>query len=148
MILDEKLEFCDALSVAATVGSALVGDVVDLRAADARLGSNVPLYLVIQVTTAFATATTATVSFELASDDTAAINVTTGSKHVRTQAFDTTALGAGKQIIVPLPAGIPTYERYLGLIVVTAGATTTAGSINAFLTNDAFDWKAMPEGDN
>ncbi|TXH48242.1 MAG: hypothetical protein E6Q97_25145 [Desulfurellales bacterium] len=148
MILDEKLEFADALSVAATTGSALVGDVIDLVSADRRLGSNVPLFLVIQVTTAFATATSATVSFELASDDAAAINTTTGSKHVRTAAFGTAQLTAGKQIIVPLPAGLPDYERYLGLIVVTAGATTTAGAINAFLTNDAYDWKATPEGSN
>ena len=148
MILDEKLEFADALAVFGNTGSALVGDVIDLTIADRRLGSNVPLFLVIQVTTAFATATAATVSFELASDDAAAINVTTGSKHVRTAAFATTQLTAGKQIIVPLPAGLPDYERYLGLIVVTAGAATTAGAINAFLTNDAYDWKAMPGGGN
>lgn len=148
MILDEKLEFCGATSVAATAGSALVGDVIDLSIPDRRLGSNVPLFLAIQVTTAFASGGAATVSFELASDDAAAINTSTGTKHARTQVFAYTALTKGKQIIVPLPAGIPDYERYLGLIVVTAGATTTAGAINAFLTNDAYDWKAMPEGTN
>lgn len=148
MILDEKLEFADALAVFGNTGSALVGDVIDLTIANRRLGSNVPLFLVIQVTTPFATATSATVSFELASDDSGTIHVVTGSKHVRTAAFGTAQLTAGKQIIVPLPAGLPDYERYLGLIVVTAGAATTAGAINAFLTNDAYDWKAMPEGGN
>lgn len=148
MILDEKLEFADALAVSAVAGSALVGDVVDLGAADRRIGTMNPMYLVIQVTTAFTSAGAATVSFELASDDAAAINVTTGSKHARTAAYAYTALTLGKTIIVPLPSGIPDYERYLGLIVVTAAATTTAGSINAFLTCDAADWKALPEGDN
>lgn len=148
MILDEKLEFCDALSVAAAAGSALVGDVVDLGAADRRIGTMNPMYLVIQVTTAFTSAGAATVSFELASDDTAAINVSTGSKHARSQVFAYTALTLGKQIIVPLPSGLPDYKQYLGVIVVTAVATTTAGAINAFLTSDAADWKALPEGGN
>lgn len=148
MILDEKLEFCDATSVAAAAGSALVGDVVDLDTADRRLGSNTPLALVIQVTTAFVSAGAATVSFELRSDDAAAINVSTGTRHVATAVIGYASLTAGKTIIVPLPAGIPIYERYLGIVVVTAGATTTAGSINAFLVNDAADWVAMAEGQN
>lgn len=148
MILDEKLEFCDATAVSAAAGSALVGDVVDLDILGRRLGSDTPMKLVIQVNVAFASGGAATVSFELASDDAAAIDTTTGTKHARTKAFSMAELTAGKRIIIPLPSGIPTYERYLGLIVVTAAATTTAGSIDAFLVVDSDDWTALPEGDN
>jgi len=37
----------------------------------------------------------------------------------------------------PIPAGTSgNYERYLGILAVTATTTTTAGTINAFLTLD------------
>jgi hypothetical protein len=40
------------------------------------------------------------------------------------------------------------YERYLGILCVTATTTTTAGAINAFLTKDVSKWKAYPDGQN
>ena len=65
--------------------------------------------------------------------------------------MDTGVLTAGQQLVIPLPVGYGTifpYERYLGLLVVTSSATTTAGSINAFLTFDPKGWKALPDGTN
>lgn len=147
MILDKSLEFADATSVAAAAGAALVGNVVDLDTAGRRLGSQEQLYLVFQVTTAFV-GSGATVSFELRSDDAAAINTTTGTLHFKSKAFGVAELTAGKTFFVRLPGGIPDYERYLGIVVVTADATTTAGAINAFLTNDVQDWAALAEAAN
>jgi hypothetical protein len=80
------------------------------------------------------------------SDDAAAINTSTGSEHFATAVIGYASLTAGKKIFVELPFSLATYERYLGLVVVTAGATTTAGSINAFLTNDVADWVAVAQG--
>jgi hypothetical protein len=42
--------------------------------------------------------------------------------------------------MVALPLG--TYERYLGVLCVTATTTTTAGTIDAFLTKDPSKWVA------
>lgn len=150
MILDELLEFADALDVSATAGTALAGDVIDLGTTPQDFGLGKSMYLVIQVTTAFATATTAEVQFILASDAAATIATDgTASEHVLTDAFDTGVLTAGKQITIPLPVGDAlAYERYLGLLVVTTSATTTAGSINAFLTFDPSYWKSYPDATN
>ena len=55
----------------------------------------------------------------------------------------------GYNLVIPLPAGVGlTYERYLGLLVTTGGATTTAGSINAFLTRDPKKWVAYADATN
>ena len=150
MILDELLEFADALDVSASTGTAAVGDVIDLGATPQDFGNGRPMYLVIQVTTAFATATTAAVQFVLASDSSATLAADgTESEHLLTDAYDTGVLVQGFQQTFPLPVGDGiAYERYLGLEVITSGATTTAGSINAFLTFDPSYWKSYPDATN
>lgn len=144
MILDEKLEFCDATAVSAAAGTAVAGDVVDLD----DLGRDLldTLYLVIQVTTAFASGGSATVDFRLSSDSTANL-ATSATDHWSTGALAIAGLTAGKTFIVPLPK-VNDYERYLGIRVVTAVATTTAGSINAFLTLEPQNWKAYADAQN
>jgi len=151
-ILDERLEFMDAVDVSAAAGTALGGDVIDLGATPMDLGHE-PLYLAIQVTTAFTTGGTAEVQFILASDAAAAIATDgTATYHAVTQAFDTGVLTAGTQLVIPLPVGANTlgeYERYLGVLVVTTTATTTAGSVNAFLTRDPINgWKSYADAAN
>ena len=147
-ILDERAEFCDATSIAASAGTALVGDVMDLSVAR-DMGNGQPLYLVVQVTTAVASGGSATANIQLASDAAAAI-ATDGSAtvHWQTGVLAKTVLAAGKTFIVPLPWEDPDYERYLGIIVTTATATTTAGAVNAFLTSAPSAWKAMPDATN
>ena len=52
------------------------------------------------------------------------------------------ALAVGKTLMaVELPKGV--YERYLGILCTTGTTTTTAGKVNAFLTNDPVSWKAF-----
>jgi hypothetical protein len=77
MILDEKLEFADATSVAASAGTALIGDVIDLGSTSYYPANGEPLYLVIQTDTEIITAGSAgTIQFFLASDAQAAIAIT------------------------------------------------------------------------
>lgn len=155
MIMDERLEFADAASVAAAAGTALIGDVIDLEVIGRDIGAGEPMYLVITVDTSIITGGAAgTVQFELASDAQAAI-ATDGSAtvHWASKAFVTdddalNELDAGYTIAVALPMHSPTYERYLGILAITATTTTTAGKINAFLTHDVAKWKAYADATN
>lgn len=149
MIIDERNEFADALSVAAAAGTALIGDVIDLGVASRDIGNGEPLYLVIQADVEIITGGAAgTVSFSLASDAQAAI-ATDGSAtvHATSEAFVTGAaasnakLAAGEALFI---VAVPTseYEQFVGVLCTTGTTTTTAGSINAFLTKDVSNWKA------
>lgn len=147
-IIDQSMEFCDDVEVAAATGTALVGDVVQLPP-HKDLGSGYPLYLVIGVSEAFASAGAATVEFVLATDAQAAI-ATNGSatEHLSTGKIPFGQLTAGAGINLQLPSGSIVPEEYLGILVRTAGAATTAGTINAYLTFDPPNWKSYPEAIN
>lgn len=144
MIMDDRLEFADATSVAAVAGTALIGDVVDLGTVQRDIGSGQPLWLVITCATSIITGGTAgTIQFQLASDAQAAIAVDgSATIHLQTASFvtDDDALNrwdAGSVIFAaPLPIEGPTYERYLGVLAIIGTTTVTAGAINAFLTLD------------
>lgn len=144
MIMDDRLEFADAASVAAAAGTALIGDVIDLSSVQRDIGAGQPLWLVISCATSIITGGTAgTIQFILASDAQAAI-ATDGSAtaHLTTRAFVTdddalNDLDAGEVIFAaPLPIEGPQYERYLGILCTVGTTTVTAGAINAFLTLD------------
>ncbi len=156
MIIDERTEFADAVSVAAAAGTALVGDVIDSSVVRELGASGVPVYLVISVDTEIITGGSAgTIEFLLASDAQAAI-ATDGSAsvHYRSAAFVTDDAAANDSKLnaggVPVKVAIPlegvAYERYLGILVVIGTTTVTAGKINAFLTLNPKAWKAYPNG--
>jgi hypothetical protein len=146
MIMDERLEFADAVSVAAAAGTALIGDVIDLSSVARDVGQGEDVWLVITTDTEIITGGAAgTVQFVLASDAQAAIATDgTATAHWTSRAFVTddaavndAQLNAGGIIAaIPLPLEGAVYERYLGILAVTATTTTTAGKINAFLTLD------------
>ena len=74
MIMDERLEFADAASVAAAAGTALIGDVIDSGSVVRDLGDGQVVYLNITVDTSIITGGSAgTIQFILASDAAAAI---------------------------------------------------------------------------
>lgn len=149
MILDKTLTFATGLDVSSTAGTALVGDVIDLSATPGDLGVGEPMHLVIDVSEAFDSGGSAIVQFALASDAQAAITTDgTETRHMLSDAFAYTELTAGRRIIMRLPSGFKPYEQYLGLLVITSGATTTAGSINAELALDAQNWSALPDAQN
>lgn len=149
MILDTNLTLATALAVDSTAGTTLEGDVIDLSAVPGDLGVGTPMHLVIDITTTFTSGGSAIVQFVLASDAQAVITVDgSETRHLISDAFAYTALTAGRRIILRLPSGYPAYERYLGLLVVTSGATTTAGSISAFLALDVQNWKSYADAQN
>jgi len=154
MILDERNEFADAVSVAGSAGTALIGDVIDLGGTSQDIGNGQPLYLVIQTDTEIITGGSAgTIQFTLASDASASI-ATDGSATAHfvsaslvtdDAAANSAALNAGGVIAaVALPNG--TYERYLGVLATIGTTTVTAGKINAFLTTNVAKWVATPDG--
>lgn len=148
MIMDTTLQFCNGEAVQGTAATRLEGDVVFLGSVAHDPGAGEPLYLVLQVDTAFASAGAATIQFQLASDAQEAIAADGGATvHWASQVYAYADLVAGWQIVIPLPQGMD-YEAYLGLLVVTAGATTTAGAISAFLTLDPPVFRTYPEGNN
>ena len=102
MILDERTEFCDAVSCnTGAAGTYNLGDIIDLGAVSPSrdLGGDMALYLVITVDTGITTAGSAgTVAFQLVSDGTDTI-ATNGTQtiHATSRAFTTgsTAIAAG-----------------------------------------------------
>ena len=154
MILDERNEFADAVSVAGSAGTALIGDVIDLGGTSQDIGNGQPLYLVIQTDTEIITGGSAgTIQFTLASDASASIatdgtataNFVSASLVTDDAAANSSQLNAGGVIAaVALPMG--TYERYLGVLATIGTTTVTAGKINAFLTTDVSKWVATPDG--
>lgn len=150
MILDERNEFADAVTVAGAAGTALIGDVIDLGTDGVNYVDNV--YAVIAVDTEIFTAGSAgTVQFFLVSDSLATLGagvVANCTLHSMTAALVTggtgtqAALAAGKTLMqVSLPAG--QYERYLGILCTTGTTTTTSGKVNAFLTPNIVTQKSF-----
>lgn len=157
MILDERNEFADATSVAAAAGTALIGDVIDLQMTGLDLGVSADpnVWFVITVDTEITTAAGAgTVKFQLVSDAQAAIatdgsatvHFDTGTIATNVAASNDARLNAGGLICaIRLPVG--SYERYLGVLCVTATTTTNAGKINAFIAKDLgnLNYKVYPD---
>jgi len=158
MIMDERNEFADAVSVAAAAGTALIGDVIDLGSVARDIGNGEPMYLIITTATEIITGGSAgTLKFQLVSDAQAAIAVDgSATVHIDTGTFVTddaavnaTQFNAGGVICcIALPLQGNVYERYLGILAITATTTTTAGAINAFLSPTPIGWKAYAEGAN
>ena len=143
MILDERLEFADAAAIALNIGNAIAPntDVIDLGATPTLrdIGNGEPMYLVLQVDTAFVGAG-ASITFDLVSDSTANL-ATSKTTHATTGAIAVATWAAGYTKVIPLPVEA-TYERYLGLWMTVATANVTAGKLNAFLTHDVAKWTA------
>ncbi len=159
MILDERLEFGDALVVAGAAGAKVaIGDTIDLGvylggaagatqvAQDVGLGEE--LYFVVTVDTEVITAGAAgTVAFSLNSNATPDL-AGTPTEHFITDAIVTddaaandARLNAGGTVCaVKLPPG--SYQRYLVLGETVGTTTITAGKVNAFLTKDFSKWVA------
>ena len=140
MIIDERLEFCDNVTLTTATGTALQGDVINIE--NSRdIGMGQPLYWIIQVSTAVTSGGSATCNFTLASDATAAI------KHVETGAIAKADLVAGYRKVIPLPMS-GKFEQFVGVNLTTAAAALTAGAIDSFITYDPAGWTAQPDAAN
>ena len=151
MIMDERLEFADATTVALAAGTTVLGDVVDLGTDG--VNDVEGMYLVINTDTEVITGGTAgTIQFYLVSDALATLGaavLASCTQHAASallvtddSAANSAALNAGENIlVVALPKG--QYERYLGVLVTVGTTTVTAGKVNAFLTRNPPTWKAF-----
>lgn len=159
MIMDKLLEFADGVSVAASAGTALIGDVINLQSIGRDIGlTERPLYLVVLCQTSIITAGSAgTIQFFLASDAQEAIDTGGAATiHLTSPAFvtdgdDANDLDAGAVIFrsaLPQANSVYPYEQYLGILATVASQTVTAGAIDAFLTFDPPNWKALPDAQN
>lgn len=146
MIMDERLEFADAASVAAAAGTALIGDVIPLSSVHRDIGQGQPLFLIITVDTEIITGGSAgTIEFRLvsdaqaaiATDGTATVHWASGTLVTDDAAANSDKLNAGAILAaIPLPLEGNVYEAFLGILAVIATTTVTVGKINAFLTLD------------
>lgn len=161
MILDERNEFADNVSVAAGAGTALIGDVIDLDPAYTSPNTTIDLegsdmYLVLQTgdTEIITGGSAGTIQFFLVSDSLATLGagvVASCTQHYATAALVTddaaandAKLNAGGLIAcIKLPSG--SYERYLGILCTIGTTTVTAGTINAFLTSDPALYRAYAD---
>ena len=148
MILDKRTEFADAVALnTGAAGTYLIGDQIDLGAAQRDVGNGEPLYLVITVDTLPTSGGAATAQFTLASDDSSAVATNgTASVHFVSKAFAISEMAAGTVLVaVALPTQGVAYERYLGILQTTGTAAFTGGKVNAFLTHDVAKWKAYAD---
>lgn len=132
-IIDSRTEFCVDEPAFGAAATRLEGNQIDLSH-PRDIGQGTPLIATIVISTTFVGAG-ASVDFQIASDSTAAI-ATNGSatSHGSTGPIPVAELVAGARFEIKLPAEGREYERYLGLLVVTSGAATTAGAIDAFIS--------------
>lgn len=152
MIIDKLTEFADAVSVAASAGTANIGSQIDTSVVR-DIGNGQPVWLILTCDTSIITGgDPGTIQFRLVSDDSASISTTTASVHWVSKAFvtdgdDANEIDAGKVIAcvaLPLSGGVEPYERFLGIQAIVATETVTAGAISAFLTLDPTGWQAYP----
>ncbi len=132
MIIDDTLEFADAVAATGTDASAIVGDYHDLGLPATRdLAAGEPCWFVVQVTTAYSGGTSA--EFQFRSSTATALTGGMTTTHITTGAIAVASLTAGTTLAYRLPLG--TYQRYIGAWKVTVGAVS-AGAINAFITTN------------
>lgn len=147
MYVDAKSLFAEEQDVSGTDSVTLSENVVDLGVAsppDHFRGE--PMYLVIQVTTAFAGGTSC--EFTLVTDSAASIATDgSASEHVSSGAYPVADLAANSRIVLALPAQSQSLERYMGVLATTVGAVS-AGAITAFLTHDPDTWSPLADADN
>lgn len=169
-ILDSRLEFADAVTVAIAAATANLGSQIDLGTTSLDIGNGQPLYLCITVDTAIVTGGSAgTIQFQLASDDTAAISTTLQAVHWKSPIFvtdDDPTIPAGTILAcMALPSingavsrsvagvdvttgqGAP-YKRFIGIQIIVGTTTITAGKVNAWLSLDPIGWRPYADAVN
>jgi len=154
MLLDSLLEFCDATSLIASAGTALIGSVVDLGTVPRDIGNGAPVFVTFHIDTAVSGGTSN--QFLIASDSGEAIDATSpptsATIHYTSDTFTNAELVAGFQWTVPLPMGdvggaATVYERYLGILSTDLGGAS-AGAISVYAHLDAHGWRSYPDASN
>lgn len=144
MFIDSNLEFCDAASAALDTGDGItkLGNHKDVHPltgdnATVDLSGGEPIYLVIEVTTAFV-GSGASYKLDLTTSTETALSGGTTKNIYTTGTLTIGNFTVGKRFIASLPN--EDYHRYLGIRGTATGANVTAGAINAFITKDVTNW--------
>lgn len=153
MLIDSLSTFLETGDMNNAVGTANLGDVIDLfvkGTTDLRNVSNgEPLWVVWTVTTA---PTNASATFQLKVVSDAQDPITTDgteTTHALSPVFDQADLPQGFVYGLALPKGGKNYERFLGVQLVTAGGTETAMEGDVHLTPFApIIWEAYQDAEN
>ena len=146
-IMDARLEFCDGSSLAAAVGTTVIGNVIDLgsfrtyndAARDMDIGDGTPVYLHARIGTIAAAAHTATLAFYLQEASTNTPASFANKLTLKAAAnVSTTVAGpyvAGYRIY---DGALPsmTYKRYLRIASTVATTPIASGTVDCFLSLD------------
>ena len=132
MILDKLLEMSNgqALAAASALSDYSVATAVLLR----DIGKGKPLYAIVTIDTACATADAAkTVTFSVVSDSTANL-ATSAVTQLATRAFTGAVLTAGREpIVIPIPpTALEATDLYIGMNYVVS-ATFTSFKVSAYI---------------
>tara|TARA_R100001510_G_C7626234_1_gene186056 strand:- start:200 stop:670 length:471 start_codon:yes stop_codon:yes gene_type:complete len=143
MFIDSTLEFCDSVTLSGTGIEEKKGNVLDLSDTTDNalkdLGSGEPIYLVLNVTTAFASGTS--VRIDLRSGSNADLESSSPVIHWTTGVVAAANYGTlTGMTIVQLPTRPNDYKENVGIHVTTVGAVT-GGVADAFLTKDVPNWQ-------
>lgn len=127
-------------------GTRAIGDVMDLSEVPGDIGAGRPMYFYAQVDTEIEAGAGGTIVFQLVTADNDALT-TNAEILFATAALDAaTGVAAGTVLFnVALPSR--TYRRYLGVREVVAVENTTAGKIDALLTEDLIAYRAYPQAE-
>ena len=141
MFIDSSIEFCDGVTLSGTGIAVKKGEHIDLNATsdltEHDLGSGEPLYLVLNVSTAFSGGTNVKIDLRSGTADTL-----TGTFDIHWTTGTISASDYGDltgRTIIALPKNVFKYRRYLGIFVTTSGAVT-GGVADVFLTKDVANW--------
>lgn len=160
VLVDAKLEFCNATALSTGGASALLGNVIDLGANGIRdIGAGAPVYLVIAVSTTITMAAGGTLQFQLwQGTGTDGTDINAGAEalmasHAYTEAElegtggETVIQGSKGSILwcCSLPVQGDAYKRYLQIRQIYGTAAVTAGAINAYLTLTPPVWRAVAD---
>lgn len=131
MFVDKECLLSDSQDLSQTANSYYSTYCYNLGSTKGDPGSGNTLYVVICVDEAFASAGAATVQFCVIDELDTTLD---GSSRIIVQTDDIayTTLTLGKVIVIPIPAGLIT-QQYLGLRYDIGTATTTAGTVSAFI---------------
>lgn len=143
MLLDQLNTFAEAVATGDT-GTRIVGDVIDLGATSRDIAAGKQVFVEVTVETAIAAGTNGTYQIVLTHADNASLS--TNAVNLLTSASFDAAAGIPAGTVL-LRAALPSadYKRYLGVREVVGTANTSAGAVNAHLTDDLISYKAYDE---
>jgi len=127
MILDAKLIFSEDQAIT-TVGNHNSTNILDFGVANPNLGEGTKLVLHVEVSEAFASGGSATLTVDVQDS---ADNSSYASIGIKTGAIAVADLTAGKKILeIPLPYS---FRRYMKIVYTVGTADFTAGKVNAYI---------------